>query len=792
MSNTIDVKNEIILNKKERTENTFQFNKPITYVCSNDHKEIDRLIEISTGNLPNVILKEYREIGEVEFNNKSSIGHYNDLLSFLDSTESDAINNTVIIILRNVSSQLKDKKVLSKLELISEKTNYNSQFNFFTIIISNDNTVEKEIDYLTSIINIKKPDLNGIKSYVYNYINQYSIEYKEDDIEELCFALLGLSYIQIHQILNRFKTSGIISSYSKQIIIQEKSEIIEKSGIIELITFKENINDIGGLDTLKDWLKNKAEIFSRLEEAIEFGVDIPKGLLLMGMPGCGKSLSAKAAARLFNLPLLRLDIGRLLGKYVGESEENFRNALELAESISPVILWVDEIEKAFSGIDQSGGASDITKRLFGHFLTWLQEKENTVFVVATANDISSFPPEFLRKGRFDEIFYIGFPDELERESIFKIHLEKRNIINELINTQLLAVKTKGFSGADIESVIKESIELSFINDERLSQENIIDIIKKTDPISVILEDKIDKLKRKLSKFRIKSASNYDLSNNIKYKDFNYIKGSEYKPSFSNHKLNIKSFYMCKYQVTQEKYTDIMKNNPSNHGSIGLHKPVVSITWLSALKYCNKLSIKNNLQPVYKIEEELLTKIVYRNGDEVAPNCADFSKTEGYRLPTEIEWEWAASGGLTSQQNEESHRYSGSDDINVVAKYAEKNPNQLFESSSYGRVFTMSCYTDESCGHKPNDVGNLNPNNLGLYDMSGNVWEYVFDSYPRKGYNESMHINKREYIFDSSDKHALTKGGGCCNSKAECLVTSTETIDKEEVSKIVGFRVCKSN
>lgn len=192
-----------------------------------------------------------------------------------------------------------------------------------------------------------------------------------------------------------------------------------------MIPLKETIDDIGGMDILKEWLKRKSKIFKNMARAETYGVDIPKGVLTAGIPGCGKSLNAKAAASLFEVPLLRLDMGRLMGKYVGESEANLRNAISLAEAISPCVLWVDELEKAFAGIGGTGGSAEVTTRLFGNFLTWMQEKSSPAFVVATANDITRLPPELLRKGRFDELFYVGLPKEPEREKIFEIHIHKR-------------------------------------------------------------------------------------------------------------------------------------------------------------------------------------------------------------------------------------------------------------------------------------------------------------------------------------------------------------------------------
>ena len=208
-----------------------------------------------------------------------------------------------------------------------------------------------------------------------------------------------------------------------ELAVEEKRQIVKKSGILEMVSAAEGIDDIGGLEELKTWLKRKAAILADLTRAKDFGVDTPKGVMIVGMPGCGKSLTAKAASTLFGLPLLRLDVGSLMGKYVGESESNMRRALQLADAVSPCVLWVDEVEKAFAGI--GGAGAETTSRLFGHFLTWMQEKTKPVFVVATANAIANLPPELLRKGRFDEIFYVDFPSKAERAEILHVHLRKR-------------------------------------------------------------------------------------------------------------------------------------------------------------------------------------------------------------------------------------------------------------------------------------------------------------------------------------------------------------------------------
>ena len=292
----------------------------------------------------------------------------------------------------------------------------------------------------------------------------------------------------------------------KLLILKEKEQFIKKSGMLEIVNFSESIDDIGGLENLKEWLCRKEKIFSNLDKAIKFGVDVPKGIMIIGMPGCGKSLTAKATASLFKIPLVRLDVGRLLGKYVGESEENMRRALKLSEAISPCVLWIDEIEKAFAGVG-NGVGNEVTTRLFGQFLTWMQEKESTVFIVATANDISRMPPEFLRKGRFDELFFVNLPNGEERRKILEIHLKKRNKWNKKIDSIALIKKTEGFNGADLEAVVKDTIELAFINGkESITTEDLLKAVSDTKSISATLKDKIKEIRATIQKIDIKPAS----------------------------------------------------------------------------------------------------------------------------------------------------------------------------------------------------------------------------------------------------------------------------------------------
>lgn len=268
---------------------------------------------------------------------------------------------------------------------------------------------------------------------------------------------------------------------------------------------KEALSDIGGLNVLKPWLKQKGQIINNWTQARAFGVEPPKGMMIVGMPGCGKSLTAKATSKLFNLPLLKLDMGSLMGKYVGESEGNMRHALKVAEAVSPCVLWMDEVEKAFAGLH--GQNAEVATRMFGYFLSWMQDKTSQVFVIATANDISALPPELLRKGRFDEIFYVDFPNESERKAIFEVHLRKRNQLHDDIKLDELVKASKDYSGADIEAVVKESIEKAFIDKvKQLDTSRLLTTIKSTQPLGEVMKDKVNEYKAKFEKMKIKKAS----------------------------------------------------------------------------------------------------------------------------------------------------------------------------------------------------------------------------------------------------------------------------------------------
>lgn len=322
------------------------------------------------------------------------------------------------------------------------------------------------------------------------------------DFEEVVSAAQGLTMDEFENVIAKSVVAN--RQIKVQTILEEKQQLIRKSGVLEYYAAQENLSDIGGLDVLKDWLRKRRASLS--EKAREFGLPAPKGVLLLGVQGGGKSLSAKAIASLWNLPMLRFDVGRVFGSLVGSSEANMRQAIRTAEAVAPCVLWIDELEKAFAGV-QSSGASDsgTTARVFATFLTWLQEKKAAVFVVATANDVSQLPPEMLRKGRFDEIFFIDLPTLPEREQIFEIHLRKRNRDPKKFDLKKLARATDGYSGAEIEQVIVGALFTAYDAQRELKNEDILQEAKSIVPISVMMSEEIDEL-RTWAQMRARPAS----------------------------------------------------------------------------------------------------------------------------------------------------------------------------------------------------------------------------------------------------------------------------------------------
>ncbi len=379
------------------------------------------------------------------------------------------------------------------------------------VLVSSLLQIPQEIEKYIKVVEQGLPGRDELSEVLLSFKEAYSESYilEKGQEERLLSMARGLTLQEFEGVLSRVLVArkkidpGIFEE-----LLKEKKEIIRKTGVLEYFDPEEGLEDVGGLDLLKEWLVKRNRAFT--EEARKFGLPEPKGLLLVGVQGCGKSLVAKAIARYWNLPLLKLDPGRLFAGVVGASEERARRALTLAESLAPAVLWIDEIEKGFSGIESSRYSDAGTaSRVYGYIITWMQEKKAPVFIVATANDVNMLPPELVRKGRFDEIFFVDLPSYEERKEIFQIHLKKRHRNPENFDIDYLAEITEGFSGAEIEQVIIDALYEAFFRGRALKTSDIAFAVEETVPISQTMAERISSLRR-WAKYRARPASSsYD-------------------------------------------------------------------------------------------------------------------------------------------------------------------------------------------------------------------------------------------------------------------------------------------
>jgi SpoVK/Ycf46/Vps4 family AAA+-type ATPase len=364
------------------------------------------------------------------------------------------------------------------------------------VLMSPVQTVPIELEKEVIVIDFALPDMTELNQVLSTQLEQVRTRRITTEArEKLLKAALGLTRDESEKVYRKaYVTAGRLTEEEVDIVLSEKKQLIRRNGILEYIEEDDTIDSVGGLDELKRWLRQRSNAFT--ERAREYGLPQPKGMLILGVPGCGKSLIAKTTSRLWGLPLLRLDMGRVYdGSMVGRSEANLRNALKTAESISPAILFIDEMDKAFAGstgsADSDGGTSS---RIFGSFLTWMQEKTSPVFVMATANRVERLPGEFLRKGRFDEIFFVDLPTPEERKEIFKIHLEKRRREIERFDLDVLASVCDGFSGAEIEQALVAAMYEAFAQDREFTQLDIIAASRATLPLSKTMTEQVTALR----------------------------------------------------------------------------------------------------------------------------------------------------------------------------------------------------------------------------------------------------------------------------------------------------------
>jgi len=423
------------------------------------------------------------------------------LLSSLHQMDTQAI-----FLLKDFARFTTDHTVARQFREVSQRFSKNRS----TLVLSGESIrLSPELDHNAVHYHIELPEREELRkvfdTVLHSLVSANRIEVLLDtrDREELVTALSGMTLNQARQtIAFAALKDGKISADAIKEILDRKAQVNRESGLLEYFPVEDNRFQLGGFARLKSWLVRARTGFSR--EARELNLPTPRGILIVGVQGCGKSLAAKVIAREWKLPLVKLDAGRLFEKYIGESEKNFRKAISLAESMAPVVLWIDEIEKAMAtGGDEADGG--VGRRMFGSFLTWLQEKKQEVFVVATANDLSILPPELLRKGRFDEIFFVDLPNADERGAILTIHLKLRKQDPGQFDFHRLVKATEGFSGAEIEQVVIAALYRGLHLKQPLDTELLVQEISETVPLSISRREDMQKL-REMSRGRFVSVN----------------------------------------------------------------------------------------------------------------------------------------------------------------------------------------------------------------------------------------------------------------------------------------------
>ena len=423
-------------------------------------------------------------------------------LQALELIERLTAETPALFLLKDFNRFLTDVSISRKLKNVSRILKLQPKT---IIIIGSDFQIPKELQDLITVLQFKLPLESEIDQELTRLINSLNLKIDQTLFESLTRACQGLSLERIRRVLSKIiATHKTIDEKSIGVLLSEKKQIISQTEILEYWSSDEQIADIGGVEELKNWLKKRKTSFSL--KAANYGLPTPRGLLLVGIQGTGKSLTAKAVASEWQLPLLKLDVGKLFGGIVGESESRLRQMINVAETLSPCILWIDEIDKAFSN-NESNGDSGTSNRVLATFISWLSEKDKPVFVVATANNIDMLPLEIIRKGRFDEIFFLDLPKYNEREQIFKIHIKEfRPNSWKLFDYIKLAKLSDSFSGAEIRQTVIEAMYYAFDEDREFTTDDICRALKELIPLAQLETSQTLKLQNWASSGRIRLAS----------------------------------------------------------------------------------------------------------------------------------------------------------------------------------------------------------------------------------------------------------------------------------------------
>ena len=476
---------------------------PIIYISTSEEERIEYLLKYSSKKYISRVCYVWNFVEGYQGNpNNKGLATKNPLEA-LEFIEKLTPETKALFILKDFDNFLKDFSIIRKLKNLGRSLKTQSKN---IIIVSTEVNIPDSLRELITVVNFPLPTLQEICEELKRLTESLDQKISNDDLLRLGAACQGLSLERIRRVLSK-----IIAQYGEidgvnsfSFILTEKKQIIDQSELLEFCIANKKMLDLGGLENLKNWIKIRSDAFS--QQALEYGLPYPKGLLLVGVQGTGKSMAAQIIACEWNLPLLRLDFGRLFGSLVGQSESRIRRVIELVETLAPCILWIDEIDKIFAN-SQSGGDNGTTNRVLATFITWLSEKSSPVFVVATANNIDWIPPEVIRKGRFDETFFLALPNIKEREAIFNVHLRKvRPTSLNSYQFELLSTVTKNFSGAEIEQVVIEAMRVGFNEKREFNMEDLLSVIQKSVPLAKTKNKELQKLKEWADSGNISLAS----------------------------------------------------------------------------------------------------------------------------------------------------------------------------------------------------------------------------------------------------------------------------------------------
>ncbi|MUG98521.1 AAA family ATPase [Scytonema sp. UIC 10036] len=477
---------------------------PLIYIPTYEEERLEASIREEAANQGNRPVYTWDFVDGYQGNpNDAGFGRRNPLqaLEFVEKVPASA---PAVFVLRDYHRFLDDVAISRKLRNLARLLKSQPKN---IVLLSPRIAIPDDLMEVLTVLEFPLPSGSEIRGEIERLLGATGNSLSGKVMDDLVRSCQGLSMERIRRVLARaIATHGELLPEDVDLVLEEKRQTIRQTQILDFYPATEQISDIGGLDNLKDWLLRRGGSFT--DKARQYGLPHPRGLLLVGIQGTGKSLTAKAIAHHWHLPLLRLDVGRLFGGLVGESESRTRQMIQVAEALAPCILWIDEIDKAFSGLGSKGDAGT-SSRVFGTFITWLAEKTSPVFVVATANDIQALPPEMLRKGRFDEIFFVGLPSQEERKAIFTVHLTRlrpHNIKN--YDLERLAYETPDFSGAEIEQTLIEAMHIGFSQNRDFTTDDILEAASQIIPLARTATEQIQKLQEWAAAGRARLASKH--------------------------------------------------------------------------------------------------------------------------------------------------------------------------------------------------------------------------------------------------------------------------------------------